>query len=399
MKILLVHNYYKQRGGEDESFEAEAKLLKANGHEVQLYTRHNDEIDEMAKLKVAADMFWNRRTIRELSKVLSGFQADVIHCTNLFPIISASAYKAAKLFSVPVVQSLRNYRHLCLNSFLYREGAICEQCRTKSLPIAGITNSCYRNSTVGSGLLAAHNYIHNRRKTVVNGVDLFFTPSQFAREKYVQSGWPAEKIRVKPNFLADVPERENYDREFALFVGRLSEEKGVKTLIESWVEHQIPLPLKVVGDGFLSAYVEAQARDHKNIYSEGRLELQQVQSLMARSKFLVMPSQWYETFGRTMMEAFASGTPVIASDLGAMSELVDDETNGLTFEQQNKSDLAKAVSRLISSESLRVQLGKQARISFENKYTAEINHDHLMRIYREAIALHSAEKTKLPGME
>ena len=108
MKILLVHNYYKQRGGEDESFEAEAKLLKANGHEVQLYTRHNDEIDEMAKLKVAADMFWNRRTIRELSKVLSGFQADVIHCTNLFPIISASAYKAAQLFSVPAVQSLRN---------------------------------------------------------------------------------------------------------------------------------------------------------------------------------------------------------------------------------------------------------------------------------------------------
>lgn len=385
MRVLLVHNYYKQRGGEDESFEAEGKMLEDFGHEVKRYTRHNDDIDNLSRLSVAAKTFWNRRSYRELKVEISAFQPEIIHCTNLFPLLSASVYGAANQANVPLVQSLRNYRLMCLNSFFYRENSICEKCKTRTIALPGVMHGCYRGSRLASTIVAAHNSYHRVMKTWQRKVDRFFTPTEFARQQYVESGFPAEKISVKPNFLAEDPGVATGDRSFGLFVGRLSIEKGIKTLIEAWKKLSPSHELKIVGGGELESYVQEVANQNENITYCGLQPLAQVKQLMGQARFLVMPSEWYETFGRTIMESYSRGTPVIASRLGAMSEVVENGNTGIHFTPGHVEELVVAIKRLINDESERAEMGRCARATFERKYTAAANHEILTGIYKKTI--------------
>lgn len=384
MKVLLCHNHYQQPGGEDESFAAEAWLLEARGHQVLRFTVHNREIDEMGRLDVARRTIWNDRTHGELTTIIARERPDIMHCTNTFPLISPAAYYAARAGGVPVVQSLRNYRMLCLNAFFLRDGRVCEDCLGKSTAWPGVAHACYRGSRAGSAVVATMLATHRLAGTWRSAVDQYFAVSQFTRDKFVEAGWPADRLMVKPNFVHPDPGAGPGSGSYAVFVGRLSPEKGIETLLDAWRGLEGTVPLKIVGDGPLADRVQAAAAGDHSIQWLGRRPTAEVLSIVGDASLLVMPSIWYETFGRTIIEAFAKGTPVVASRLGAMSELVADGRTGRLFEPGNASDLVEKVRSLVDDPQRLAGMRLAARVEYLAGYTADRNYDLLTDIYRRA---------------
>lgn len=396
MKILLCHNHYQQPGGEDQSFAAEADLLESRGHEVLRYTVHNDSIEGMSRREVARRTLWSRETYAALRTLIRRARPDVMHCTNTFPLISPSAYAAARAESVPVVQSLRNYRLMCPNALFLREGRVCEDCLGKLVAWPGIRHGCYRGSRAGSAVVAGLSAVHRLLGTWTRGVDLYFTLTEFARRKFIEGGLPAEKIVVKPNFVAPDPGAGTGRGGYAIFVGRLSAEKGIDTLLAAWSRPEMELPLKIVGDGPLADQVAAAARENPRIEWLGRRPIHAVLPLIGEAACLLMPSVWYETFGRTIIEAYAKGTPVVVSRLGAMEELVDDGRTGRLFAPGDAADLAAKVRQLLADPQRLGRMREAARDEYLDRYTAGPNHDMLMAIYERAMTLHGTPAALSP---
>jgi glycosyltransferase involved in cell wall biosynthesis len=385
MNVLLCHNYYQQPGGEDQSFAAESRLLRERGHDVTEYTLHNDAIESMGQLEVAGRTFWNRAVYRELGALVRRVRPDVMHCTNLFPLLSPAAYYAARRQGVPVVQSLRNYRLLCPGALFLRDGRVCEDCLGKPFAWPGVRYGCYRGSRAATAVVAGMVAAHRAMGTWSTAVDLYFTPSAFARQKLVQGGLPGDRIAVKPNFIDPDPNPGSGSRGYAIFVGRLSPEKGLGTLLAAWAGAADLPPLRVVGDGPEADLVRAAAARDPRITLLGRRSLADVLELVGAAACLIMPSLWYETFGRTIIEAFAKGTPVVVSRLGALAELVEDGRTGLLFEPGNATDLADKVRLLLRQDQ--AALRQAARAAFLAKYTAERNYDMLLDLYEQAVRL------------
>lgn len=381
MRILSVHNRYQIRGGEDESRQAEENLLRSNGHEVNTYEANNEIIQTMSPAKVALQTIWSQKTYQEVSQILASDIYDIVHVQNFFPLISPSVFYAAKAANVPVIQTLRNYRLLCPNALFFRDGGVCEDCLGKPIPYPGIVHNCYRDNKSASAVTAAMITIHRVLKTWQHKIDAYITLTKFARDKFVQNGFSASQIYVKPNFVSADPGLGDGSGGYALYVGRLSVEKGLDTLLAAWEILDYKVPLKIVGDGPLSCQVEAAAQKSHKLEWLGRRPINEVYDLMGKAQFLVFPSKWYETFGRVAVEAFAKGTPVIASKIGAIAEIVDSGRTGLLFEAGNSSDLASKVNKLVSNESRLAHMRHQARDEFVNKYTAQKNYETLTEIY------------------
>ncbi|MDB9527386.1 glycosyltransferase [Oscillatoria sp. CS-180] len=386
MRILSVHNRYQIRGGEDESRQSEENLLRHHGHEVRSYEANNDIIKTMSSANVATRTVWSQETYQEVGQILEADTYDIVHVQNFFPLISPSVFYAAKAANVPVVQTLRNYRLLCPNALFFRDGGVCEDCLGKPIPYPGIVHSCYRDNMAASAVTAAMIVIHRFLKTWQNKIDAYIALTQFAQSKFVENGFSAAKIHVKPNFVSVDPGVGDGSGRYALYVGRLSIEKGLDTLLAAWERLNYKVPLKIVGDGPLSPQVEAAAQKSDQVEWLGRRPIQEVYDLMGQAQFLVFPSKWYETFGRVAVEAFAKGTPVIASKIGAIAEIVDAGRTGLLFEAGNHSDLAAKVDELINDEHRLAQMRSQARDEFVSKYTAEKNYEALVDIYSKQLA-------------
>jgi glycosyltransferase involved in cell wall biosynthesis len=384
LKILLCHNFYQQPGGEDQSFAAEASLLEAQGNQVVRFTRHNDEIARMRCFEVAGCAIWNGVTFDELRELIRRERPAVMHCTNIFPLISPAAYYAARAEGVPVVQSLRNYRLFCLNACFLRQDRVCEDCLGKGVPWPGVLHGCYRSSRAASAVVAAMLSLHRVMRTGVRMVDRYFTLTEFSRRKFIAGGLPAGRVAVKPNFVDPDPGPGRGQGGYAVFIGRLSPEKGVQTLLSAWSRLGGRLPLKIIGDGPLAESVKAAALQRSGIEWLGRRQPREVLALLGEAACLVMPSIVYETFGRTIIEAYAKGTPVVASRLGAMAELVHDGRSGLLFEAGNPADLALKIRAFLDDPAKDVGMRHAARREYEEKYTAEANYRMLMRIYEEA---------------
>jgi len=397
MRILLCHNYYQQPGGEDQSFAAEVALLESRGHAVMRYTVHNDVIKRMRLLNVGMRTLWSRQTYRDLRELIRNVRPDVMHCTNIFPLISPSAYYAARDEDVPVVQSLRNYRLLCPRALLMREGRICEDCLHRRLAWPGIRHGCYRNSRLATAVTAGMTTVHRFFGTWTRLVDLYFTLTEAARQKFIEGGFPPDKIVVKPNFLDPDPGTGNGDGGYAVFVGRLSAEKGITTLLDCWSELKVPLPLRIIGDGPLAPQVQQAAATNDAITWLRHQPQETVLSQIGGASLLVMPSLSYETFGRAIIEAFAKGTPVVASRLGAMAELVEDGRTGLHFEAGNAADLAGKIEQLLAEPVRLAEMRHAARREYETKYTAEPNYQRLMHIYDQAGARTRGESGRWPA--
>lgn len=387
MKILLCHNYYQQRGGEDESFHAEASLLEAYGHEVYKFTLHNDAIKVMRRRELVLKTLWNPDAYRSIRKMIRALQPDLIHCTNIFPLMSPAVYYAAKAEQLPLIQSLRNYRLLCPGATLLREDRICEDCLGKTIAWPGIWHGCYRNSKGASLVVALAKGLFRLMEALQSNVDIYFTPSEFARQKFIEGGFNPQKIMVKPNFVFPDPQPGTGEGSFAVFVGRLSPEKGIDTLLTAWRTAGLQLPLKIIGDGPLAAKVMEAAATQPNIHWLGRKPLPAVLEIIGAARCLIMPSIWYETFGRTIIEAYAKGTPVIAANIGAIAELVQPGRTGFLFKPGDARELTEKVTDLLENPNRHRQMRQTARAVFKEKYSAEKNYAMIMEIYEKALAL------------
>lgn len=378
LRILLVHNAYQHRGGEDAVVESEIALLRAHGHAVETYTRSNDELAGMSSLAMVQQTLWSSRTMQEITALIRGFQPDVIHAHNNFPLISPSLYWAAVRAGVPVVQTLHNFRLVCLNALFLREDQVCEDCMGK-VPWRGVAHSCYRNSRLASAALAGTLALHRGLGTYLNKVTRYIALNEFCRTKFIEGGLPAERVVVKPNFVdIDVPEIQQ--RSGFLFVGRLSTEKGIAIMADA-IGKLPGFSLRVAGDGPESRLLNGVA----GVTCLGGLQPDAVQGEMGRALALVVPSIWYETFGLVVIEAFASSLPVIASRIGALSELVCDGETGLLCEPGNPSDLADKMAWALAHPEEMAVMGRKARARYEAEFTGDRNYEQLMGIYENAI--------------
>jgi len=384
VRILSVHNRYQIRGGEDECYEAEVSLLREKGHDVSLYEENNDRVAELGKVQLATKTVWSQEAYQTVRQQLSQHPCDVMHVQNFFPLISPSVYYAARAANVPIVQTLHNYRLLCSNALFFRDGKVCEDCLGKLIPYPGVQHGCYRENRVATAGVATSLTLHRLVQTWTKTVDIYVALTEFARQKFIQGGLPAEKIVVKPHFIHPDPQPGNGSGNYALFVGRLSVEKGLDTLLQAWETLGHHIPLKIIGDGPLSDRVQAATAQFPNIEWLGRKPLAEVYSLMGEATFLVFPSQWYETFGRVAVEAFAKGTPVIAANIGAIAELVNAGRTGLHFRPGDPDDLIDQVKWVLTHPEELAQMRRAARAEFEAKYTVERNYQELIDIYRLA---------------
>jgi glycosyltransferase involved in cell wall biosynthesis len=382
----MAHNFYRQSGGEDKCFAAESNLLRGKGHDLLTYTVHNDAISHMSGLKAASVSIWNRDSYRELSLLIRTENPNIVHFHNTFPLMSPAALWAAKSRGCAVVSTLHNYRIFCPAGTLVRNGRICEDCVTRTLPWPGMAHGCYRDSRLASTAVASTLLVHKLLRTWSDKVDAFIALTEFARRKFIKGGVPAEKIVLKPNFVDPDPGPAESGQNYALFVGRLSPEKGIDTLLDAWRALSGKIPLRIVGTGPLAPQVEAVASQTDGIEFLGKMPASKVMDLMAGAEFLVMPSLWYETFGLVIVEAFAHAKPVIASRLGAMTELVQEGHSGLHFDPGDPKDLAAKVTWAVDHPSQMRKMGQNARNVYEERYSAERNYERLMEIYQFALA-------------
>ncbi|MEM1393603.1 MAG: glycosyltransferase [Cyanobacteria bacterium P01_H01_bin.150] len=381
MRILSIHNQYQIRGGEDESSKSEQQLLREMDHYVDVYQEHNNRVAEIGAVPMALRTVWSQESYNIVKQKLRSSKFDIVHIQNFFPLISPSVYYAAKSEGVPVVQTLRNYRLLCPNGLFFRNGQVCEDCMGKNIPFPGVSHACYRENRPASGAVATMLTVHRAMGTWKEMVDVYISLTEFARQKFIAGGLPSEKIVVKPNFINPDPGVGKGGGGYALFVGRLSVEKGLDTLLAAWEHLDQKIPLKIVGDGPLADKVVEAAKRIPEVEWLGRRPMPEVHQLMGEAMFLVFPSKWYETFGRVAAEAFAKGTPVIAANIGAIAELVDSGRTGLHFSPGNSEDLAKRVQWAIENQTKLTQMRQQARAEYEAKFTPQQNYRRMMEIY------------------
>jgi glycosyltransferase involved in cell wall biosynthesis len=378
MRILVAHNFYQQAGGEDAVVNAEVEMLRARGHDVEIYGRTNEDIYEMPHIKVAGQTYWSRHTSKDIANLVVTFKPDVIHVHNTFPLISPSIYWAAGKANVAVVQTLHNFRLLCPQAMFLRNGKVCEDC-LGNIPWRGIIHGCYRGSKSQTAVLASMTTTHNLIGTWHKKVARYIALNEFCRQKFIAGGLPANLIAVKPNFV-DAPAINNSIRNGFLFVGRLSQEKGISTLVAA-AKLLKNAPISVAGIGEQSTLLE----NIEGLENLGKLSSEAIFNKMGQSCALVMPSIWYENFPRTLVESFACGLPVIASRIGALAELVEDGVTGLLFEAGNPIDLAHKMQWALQNPDKMRQMGQNSLALYQAKYTPNQNYVQLVNIYKEAI--------------
>ncbi|NNE35909.1 MAG: glycosyltransferase family 4 protein [Rhodothermales bacterium] len=390
LNVLLVHNYYQQSGGEDRMFEAEGSLLESRGHRVRRFTAHNDVITGLNQFSVAAKSVWNRRTTRDLNRLLKHGDTDVVHFHNTLPLVSPSAYYAAKRSGAAVVQTLHNYRLFCPKSVLMRDGHVCEECIGQTFAWPAVKYGCYRNSKPATTVVATMLYVHNRMDTWNQQIDVNIALTNFARDKYIEGGLDPARIVVKPHFVESHLPPGSGNSGGAVFVGRLSDEKGIRTLLEAWSDEEVGMPIEIVGDGPLAGEVERAAAKNELITWRGRLSSVDVFELVRESSVLIAPSECYETFGRVVIESFSLGTPVIVSDIGAIGELVEHGRTGYKFQPGNARELRQRVIDFAAATESQQEMREAVILEHASRYTADINYPLLMDVYDRAIKLNAS---------
>jgi glycosyltransferase involved in cell wall biosynthesis len=393
MKILLIHNSHRSgsASGDDGVYVREAALLERRGHKVTRYNPCNDEFDRkgpLGKISIAFQIPWSVTSARSIRDIVRGARPDVAHVHNFFPLLSPSIYYTLKAEGVPVVQTLHDFRFFCANAFFMREGRICDDCKGGP-SLRSVGYGCFKGSRLQTVPVATMMKLHAARGTFKREIDAYICLTDFQRALFEAAGFERSKLVVKPNFVEDTASgRDAKPGDYAIFIGRLGEEKGVRTLIEAW-RHLPEIPLKIVGDGPAAESSKALVRRLKlnNVEILGYLPHHNCMKVLDDARFLIMPSVWYETFGLVAAEAFSHGKPVIASNLGAMADIVDDGRTGLLLEPSNAAALAAAVRRLWNDPEECMRMGRNARADYESKYTPGKNHEMLMDIYRAAIGV------------
>ena len=386
MKVLLVHSAYQQFGGEDSVVRAETELLKSHGDEVYLYGRHNDEIKQFSAVQKALffpQTVYSWKTQRELGEVVRQFKPDVAFVHNVYPLISPSAYHTLHALGVPAVQVLHNFRPFCPNGFFYTQGRICEACRDGNY-LNAVRNRCYKDSYAFSALYGLTLGL-NRIEGMVEKISGFICLTEFFRIKMREAGVPESKLFVRPNFVdAPVLNGEAVGSGYALFIGRLSAEKGCWTLIRAF--EQLPqVALKIVGTGPMELELRNYVRDKdlRNIEFLGFKSGAEKWNVLRNALCVVLPSEWYENFPVTTLEAYMACKPIIASRMGGLPYIVEEGKSGLLFEAGRADKLADKIQYLANHPAEATRLGAWGRRLSETKYGPGEAYQNLMSIFSQ----------------
>ena len=328
---------------------------------------------------------WSQKSYNEILDIVNKINPDIAHIDNTMPLISPSIYYALRKCNVPIVQSLRNYRFFCVKGTLYRNNKICELC-LKGKPLPALRYKCYHNSRVQS-LALVFMLLKHQKKTYMSVINSYIALTEFSKNKYIKAGIPGDKIYVKPNFLFNTTKPLiSKSTDYAIYVGRLSEEKGLKTLLNAWQD--VRFPLVIIGDGPLRPFLENRIRQSflKQVKLHGFQDQDQLKKSFSKALFFILPSECYEGFGRTLMEAYSMGVPVLASRLGSLEELIHNNQTGSLFSPGDSKDLAEKANRLVENRPKTLEMGENARKVFEEEYTSEKNYSILMDIYQKVLA-------------
>ncbi|MEO7691169.1 MAG: glycosyltransferase family 4 protein [Sphingomonas sp.] len=378
MRILILHNRYQVSGGEDVAVAAEHQLLLARGHEVTLIEADNDAIrGPVAKVRTALAAPYNPARRRWIAREVRRAGAQIVHAHNVFPRFSPSVLDGAADAGAGIVQTLHNYRTICANGLLLRDGVVCEACVGR-IGWPAIRHGCYRGSVAGSAAVVAMQQAARWGKIWDRPGRRLIALTEFARDKFVGGGFPADRIVVKPNVIDKVePAATPHQRAGILFVGRLSREKGADTFVDA--AHLLPdVAFTVIGSGPDERRLRAAAPG--NVAFTGALSNAAARAAMARASAVVMPSIWYEGFPMTVLEAFAAGTPVIAARIGSLPEIVA-EAAGLLFTPDNPSSLAAAIAQLLSDPAAMARMAQAGQERAATLYGPSANAAHLEAIY------------------
>jgi glycosyltransferase involved in cell wall biosynthesis len=386
VNVLACHNFYQRPGGEDQVFADEVALLRAAGHNVETFTVHNDAVAGQGKLALAVNTIWNRSISKEIGGLVRKHRAQVVHFHNTFPLISPAAYYAARSAGAAVVQTLHNYRLLCPGSLFLRDGQVCEDCLGKSIPLAGAIHKCYRGDRAASLATVALLTAHRAIRTYHRAVDTYVALTDFARDKFVEGGFPRHKLVTKPNFIQNDPGPATGAGGYALYVGRLDEGKGIEVLLPAWRKLAGDFELRILGDGLLAPLVRDAAAADPRIKWLGRRPMTEVYAAMGDAAFMILSSVWYEAMPKTVVEAYSRGTPIVASSLGALAELVTPGQTGLHFSPGDVGDLTRQMQWALGNPAQMCSMRQACRTVFDTRYTASINLRMLESIYQQSVA-------------
>lgn len=378
--ILIVHNYYQIPGGEDTVVANEKKMLEEHGHKAILYSRNNAELKQMSKFQklfLPITTIFNLRTYKEIKRLIKSENIEIVHVHNTLNLISPAVYYAARAMKVPVVQTVHNFRLVCPGATFYRDGHICEDCMKNGLWCA-VKYKCYRGSKIQTLACALTLTIH-RIMGIYKKIN-YICLTEFTKDK-IKSVVDPERVYIKPNFVYD-QKGSNQAGDYYIFVGRVEEIKGVNVLVDAF--RSLPnKKLKIVGRGDLSEYIAArlEKEDIHNIELLGFKPHDEVNELLKHAKALIMCSQWYETFGMVIAEAYSNGVPAIVGRIGNIKDLVDESVTGELFAYDDPKDLVAAVERFESKSQ--VEYSKNAYDFYCRNLTGEKNYATLRTIYEQ----------------
>lgn len=377
MRILLIHNKYLNYGGEDAVVDNEFRLLGERGMVVKRIFFDNVAINP-------SKLFYNKDSYKIIDNAIQEFLPDVIHIHNIFYQASPSILYAAKKRNIPVVMTLHNFRLLCPKGLFLRNSKLCLKCKSLKFPYHAIIYKCFQESYMKTIALSSFLGVNNTLNTWNKKIDRFIVLTPFIKKVFLESSLKVdkEKIIVKPNSTDDfisekglVKQRKNF-----LFVGRLSTEKGIHLLIEAF--NQMPkITLEVIGEGDLMPILSKMAKS--NIVFHGKKDRSFIKDKLEQAKALILPSIWYEGLPNTIIEAFSAGTPVLASDIDNINNIIEDNYNGKLFDVKNIKSIVQTV--IDFNDSNTSQFNEKARETFQKKYSHEVNYKNLKKIYTELV--------------
>ena len=384
--ILIVHNYYQIPGGEDTVVANEQKMLKDHGYKVILYSRNNSELKHMSKLKKLCLPFttiFNPRTYREVKKLIRDEDVNIVHVHNTLNLISPAVYYAALKCKIPVVQTVHNFRLLCPGATFYRDGHICEDCVEYGLHCA-VKHSCYRGSKAQTLICVLSTKIH--RLTGIYERINYICLTDFNKKKLLSfEQIKPENVFVKPNFVETdidiIPFDQRQDQ--YVFAGRLDKLKGIDVLFEAWKLMGTDAPkLIVCGIGPMEEWCKQYVRENSlNVEMKGFVSNEETRQLIASSKAMILPTQWYEGFPMSIAEAFSVGTPVIGSNMGNVGSLIKDKFTGIKIQCETPVELQKAVNRIENNTDIYETTIKE----YKSLYTAKKNYETMNYIYQSVL--------------
>ena len=393
-RVLIVHNVYRFAGGEDAAVRQQQALLEARGHPVFLYTRDNAETDTynlLQKVTFFVTSFFSWRTYRDVRAIVRRFKPDVAHVHNVFPLITPAVYWALKREGVPVIQTVHNFRFMCVNGLFFRDGHPCELCKTGRV-WNGVRYRCYRDSRLLSALYAGIIAVHRLARTW-RQIDRFIALNAFTARKLVEGRIAApDRIRVLGNFAPDAPRPAGNSQPrapYVVYLGRLSAEKGVDVLIDAAA--QVPaLGIQIAGDGPLENVLQARAAGLSNVEFLGRVEGERKFQILRDARALVFPSVCYENFSLVLLEALSVSTPILASRLGGLPYILHDGADSLFFAPGDSHALAERLRQALEQPELMQQLGRHGLEVTLPEYTEAVYYQRLIAIQAEVLAERSA---------